>query len=115
MYWAFFNKLWLVFTLLFVSSLSYAALYDVRGLKVDAIAQLEDDEEAPFDILASNKRHKCGGKSSNRFRVYSEFNIVSERRFSMVMNAMTHGYSLSISTHGCEGSALLVERIKVSR
>ena len=115
MFSAFFNELWFAFIFMMAINLSHGALYDVRGLKVDAIAQLEDDEEAPFDILASNKRHKCGGKSSNRFRVYSEFNIVSERRFNMVMNAMSNGFSLSISTHGCEGSALLVERIRVSR
>lgn len=94
---------------------AYAAQYDVIGMAVESVAQDEDDEEAPFDIRASNKRHKCGGKTSNLFRVHSEFSDVSNRKFEMAMNAMMNNLSLSLSTHGCEGRALKVERIRISR
>ncbi len=82
---------------------------------IESVAQNEDDEEAPFDIRASNKRHKCGGKSSNLFRVYNEHNIVSNRKFEMAMNAMLNKFTLSVSTHECEGKALTIERMRISR
>ena len=107
------------FTLLIISlcniSTSRAAYYDVTGLIVESVAQVEDDEEAPFDIRASNKRHKCGGKNSNLFRVFSEYEIVSQRRFDMAMTAMLHTKMLSLSTNGCDGKALIVERVRISR
>jgi hypothetical protein len=92
-----------------------AARYDVTGLIVESVSQNEDDEEAPFDIRATNKRHKCGGGISNLFRVYSEFNIVSDRKFDMAIISMKNNLTLSVSTHGCEGKALTVERMRISR
>ena len=94
---------------------SNADVFEVKGLLVYSIAQIEDDEEAPFEIRAVNKRHKCGGDSSNLFRVYSEYDLVGERRFNMAMTAMELGYTLSLSTKSCEGKALIVNKIKISR
>jgi hypothetical protein len=91
------------------------SVYNVTGLKVESISQTEDDEEAPFDIKASNKRHKCGGRASNIFRVHSEYAEVARRRYDMALNAMIHQYSLSIGTHGCKGNVLIVNEIQIHR
>jgi hypothetical protein len=104
--------LWLFLT---TSLMAKDSPYNVTGLKVDSISQTEDDEEAPFDIKASNKRHKCGGKASNLFRVHSEYIEVARRRYDMALNAMIHQYTLSLGTHGCKGNALIVNEVRLHR
>lgn len=109
-----YHFIFLLFFSCFISQAS-AEVFSVKGLLIESIAQVEDDEEAPFEIRAVNKRHKCGGKSSNLFRIYSEYELVGERRFNMAMNAMEHGYNLSLTTKGCEGNALVAHKIRISR
>ncbi len=85
----------------------------VHGIIISSIEQLEDDEEAPFEIRARNKAHRCGGKSSSLFRVYSEYEAVAMRRFLLALEAMKQGWSISVTTDGCEDKALLVNSIRL--
>lgn len=85
----------------------------VSGLLISGIEQSEDDEEAPFDIYARNKAHKCGGKSSNLFRFYNEYDAVAHRKFLLVLTAMKQNWSISLTTNGCDGSALQVNSIRL--
>ncbi len=85
----------------------------VHGIIISSIEQLEDDEEAPFEIRARNKAHRCGGKSSSLFRVYSEYEAVAMRRFLLAVEAMKQGWSISVTTDGCEDKALLVNSIRL--
>jgi len=105
----------LVYWLLFFS-VCEPALSDttkVHGIIISSIEQLEDDEEAPFEIRARNKAHRCGGKSSSLFRVYSEYEAVAMRRFLLALEAMKQGWSISVTTDGCEDKALLVNSIRL--
>ncbi len=94
-------------------SLSWADTSKVHGLIISSIEQMEDDEEAPFEIRARNKAHRCGGKSSSLFRVYSEYEVVAQRRFLLVLEAMRQGWNISVTTDGCEGKALIVNSIRL--
>ncbi len=87
----------------------------VMGIVISSIEQISDDEEAPFEIRARNKAHKCGGSSSNLFRVYSEYESVTMRRFLLAMEAMKMNWTISVSTDGCEDKALLVKSIRLDR
>lgn len=104
----------LLFGFFFYSS-TCAANFDVKGLLIESVAQIKDDEEAPFNLRASNKRHKCGGKPSNLFRVYSEHAVTGERMFSLSMSALIHGFTLSVSTNGCDGNALIINQIRIQK
>ena len=86
----------------------------VTGVYVSAIGQLEDDEEAPFEIIANNKVHKCGGKPSNRFIVYSEDPIVGHRRFLLALEALRNNWVLTLDTSDCEDNALIVDAIRLT-
>ena len=98
-----------------LSDLSWAEDKVVTGLKISAIEQIEDDEEAPFDFYARNKAHRCGGKSSNLFRVYSEYDMVANRRFTLVLTAMKQNWDVRVSTNGCDGRALMVNSLRLER
>ena len=87
----------------------------INQLKVIAIYQIEDEEEAGFDFFTAKKTHKCGGKLSNRFRSYSSEELVSERKFQLVLSAMNYGHSLTVSGSDCEGKSLVVDFIGISR
>jgi hypothetical protein len=109
-----FLKVYLIIFLLIILPIKVsAATFNVSGLKVASIAQVEDDEESPFEIRALNKQHKCGGKVSNLFKVYSEYYAVALRRYDMAMQAMIGNHSLSLGTHGCKGNALIVNEILI--
>lgn len=102
-------------SLLFISSL--AAEQDNRmkdNLKVISIYQIEDEVSAGFDFFTSKKSHKCGGKLSNRYRIYSDHKNVIERKFQLVLAALNHQHKVSIKAYGCEGRAMLVEYIGIS-
>jgi len=94
---------------------AFAAKYSVENLRIESIAQEADDEEAPFSIRAINKFHKCGGKSSNHFIVHSEYEKVGAARFQLALTAMQNNWPISVSTHGCEGRALVVNKIRLHR
>ena len=96
-----------------LSQLGLAEDKVVSGLLVSGIEQSEDDEEAPFDIYARNKAHKCGGKTSNLFRFYNEYDTVAQRKFLLVLTAMKQNWSISLTTNGCDGSALQVNSIRL--
>jgi hypothetical protein len=107
-----------VITFLLLALLSQVGLAEdkvVTGLLVSGIEQTEDDEEAPFDIYARNKAHKCGGKSSNLFRFYNEYDAVAHRKFLLVLTAMKQNWSMSMTTDGCDGRALMVKNLRLER
>lgn len=87
----------------------------VRDVEVASIGQLADDEESPFELIAANKLHKCGGKQSSRFKVYSQDPDVAMRRFLLAMEAMRNGWTLTLKTKGCEGRALRVFGVRLNR
>lgn len=107
------NKGVICLFLFFITLTGWAEDKIVSGLLITGIEQQEDDEEAPFDIYARNKAHKCGGKVSNIFRVYSEYDTVANRRFMLALTAMKENWSISVSTHGCEGKALIVNSLRL--
>ncbi len=94
---------------------SWAENKRVMGIIISSIEQISDDEEAPFEIRARNKVHKCAGSPSNLFRVYSEYDAVAMRRFLLAMEAMKMNWTISVRTDGCEGKALLVNSIRLDR
>ena len=84
------------------------------NLKVISIYQIEDESSAGFDFFTSQKTHKCGGKPSNRYRSYSDYQDVNERKFKLVLAALNHQHNLSIELLGCEGRSMLVNYIGIS-
>ena len=98
-----------------ISATSFASDQIVEGLIVKGLEQREDDEEAPFDIHSSNKIHNCGGKPSNVYRVYSEYDAVAQRRFLLALEAFKGRLPLAVVTNGCEGRVLRVHTIRLSR
>lgn len=85
------------------------------NLKVISIYQIEDESSAGFDFFTSRKTHKCGGKLSNRYRSYSDYKAVNERKFQLVLAALKNQYNISIKPNDCEGSAMLVDYIGISQ
>lgn len=115
-------KLLIQFSFVFISCISSTAqLYAEQNkktknnLKIISIYQIEDESSPGFDFFTSQKIHKCGGKLSNRYRSYSDHNVVNERKFQLVLAALNHQYKVSIKSHGCEGSAMLVDYIGISQ
>lgn len=106
-------RLFLLVTLLF--SFHTNASEQVSGLVVSSIEQREDDEEAPFDIHSRNKIHNCGGKPSNVYRVYSEFDTVAQRRFMLALEALKSRMTLTVWTDGCEGRILKVNSLRLDK
>ena len=98
-----------------ISAMSWASDQVVEGLIVNGLEQREDDEEAPFDIHSSNKIHNCGGKPSNVYRVYSEYDAVAQRRFLLALEAFKSRLPLAVITNGCEGRVLRVNTVRLSR
>ncbi|MDK2777061.1 MAG: hypothetical protein KYX62_05315 [Pseudomonadota bacterium] len=88
---------------------------DYVSVKVIAVYQTEDERSAPFEFFSSEKLHRCGGKASNRFRAYSRYSEVAERKFQLVRDAFAQQATLRVSTAGCEGTAMLVEGIGIRR
>lgn len=97
------------------SSMTWADSQMVEGLLVNSLEQREDDEEAPFDIHSSNKIHNCGGKPSNVYRVYSEYDTVAQRRFLLALEALKSGMPLTIRSTDCEGRVLRVNSLRLER
>ncbi|MAD45044.1 MAG: hypothetical protein CMI02_00545 [Oceanospirillaceae bacterium] len=87
----------------------------LNNLTVISVYQIDDESSAAFDFFTSERVHKCGGMASNRFRSYSRFDHVAERRFRLVTDALAYHYRLSISLEGCEGKAMKVGFIGVRR
>ncbi len=106
---------WLVCVIGCVLSPWATAASLVQDLEVGSIGQLADDEEAPFEIIALNKVHKCGGEPSNRFLVYSEDPDVAMRRFMLALEAYKGNGSLTLKVDGCEGSALRAFELRLQR
>jgi len=105
-----------IFILLtFLGVMNVYASEQVTGLVVSSLEQREDDEEAPFDIHSSNKIHNCGGKPSNVYRVYSEFDTVAQRRFMLALEALKSRMTLSVWTDGCDGRVLRVNSLRLDK
>lgn len=105
-----------IFMLLtFLGAVHVYASEQVTGLIVSSLEQREDDEEAPFDIHSSNKIHNCGGKPSNVYRVYSEFDAVAQRRFMLALEALKSRMTLSVWTDGCDGRVLRVNSLRLDK
>lgn len=103
----------LLLFLLCASSVISADEQVIEGIIISSIEQSVDDEEAPFDILARNKIHNCGGKPSNRFRVHSEYESVAMRRFLMAMKAMEKGWRITGKHNGCEGKVMVIHNMGI--
>ncbi len=103
----------LLLVLISCCNLAMASEKKVRGLIINGLEQKADDEEAPFEIRARNKVHKCGGKSSNLFRIFSEYETVGQRRFLLALTAMERGWKVTLETDGCDGRALSVKSIRI--
>lgn len=99
--------------MLIISLSGFADEQLIEGMIVTGIEQSIDDEEAPFDILAGNKIHKCGGQASNRFRIHSEYENVAMRRFMMAMTAMEKKWHLYAKSKGCEGGAMTLYELGI--
>lgn len=108
------NLIIAILSITFIPSV-YADEQVVNGLRVSSLEQQVDDEEAPFDFHSSNKIHKCGGKPSNVYRVYSEYNTVAMRRFQLALEALKNKMTLSLITDGCEGRVLKVKSLRLGR
>jgi len=106
-------KVVIIILLAVFSQLSISEDKVVRGVLVSGIEQSEDDEEAPFDIYSRNKVHKCGGKTSNLFRIYNEYDAVAHRKFLLILTAMKQNWSISFTTNGCDGKALMVDSLRL--
>ena len=105
----------LLLIILLASDSVHADDQDVSGLIVSGLEQRVDDEEAPFDFHSKNKIHKCGGKPSNVYRVYSEYDTVALRRFQLVLEALKSGLTLSLIPGTCEGRVLTVKTLRLDR
>jgi len=111
-----FFGLGLLFSVCLVTTIpTYADDQVVSGLIVNHLEQKVDDEEAPFDIYSSNKIHKCGGKPSNVYRVYSEYDAVAQRRFQLALEALKTRLKLTLITNGCEGRVLRIRSVRLDR
>jgi len=100
--------------LILLTPMSMAASL-VQDLEVGSIGQLADDEEAPFEIIALNEVHKCGGEVSNRFLVFSEDPDVAMRRFMLALEAYKGQGRLTLKVGGCDGSALRAFELRLQR
>ena len=87
----------------------------IRDVLVNSVESAKDDEEAPFDIRSGNKLHRCGGKQSNIYRIYSENEVVQSIRFRLALEALTSGRSLTLTTETCEGAAMVIKKIRLHR
>lgn len=87
----------------------------IRDILVNSVESAKDDEEAPFDIRSGNKLHRCGGKQSNIYRVYSDNEVVQNMRFKLALEALTSGRSLTLTTEACEGAVMLIKKVRLLR
>lgn len=105
-----------IFTALtFTPMVNGAESNEKNNLLVISVYQIEDDVKAGFDFFTSKKAHKCGGKLSNRYRSYSDHKEVAERKFQLILTALNNQNKVSLKSLGCEGRALLVDYIGISR
>lgn len=87
---------------------------DIYGIEVSALYQLEDEVNPPFDFQSKRKLHKCGGKGSNHFRIYSEDPTTADRRFRLTLTAFSQGLKLSVGTVKCEGKRMVADWVRLS-
>ena len=87
----------------------------IRDVSVNSVESAKDDEEAPIDIRSGNKLHRCGGKQSNVYRIYSDNEAVQNMRFKLVLEALTSGRSLTLTTDSCEGAVMLIKKVRLHR
>ncbi len=109
------NMVFLTLGLILIPTISLAQKVDIELNKIIAVHQIGDESKAGFDFFSADYVHECGGKSSNRFRSYSRYDTVAERKFTLVLAAFSDNLKLSVETLGCEGNAMKVGRIGVRR
>lgn len=103
---------------LLMSGLTAPALADegvVQSTRIIALHQLDDEAMAGFDFFSAEALHQCGDKPSNRFRSYSRNAQVAERKFQLVLTALSQNMNLGFDMLGCEGNAMTVGRIGIRR
>lgn len=100
--------------LLAFSSLSLAEGF-TTNLEVTFIYQLKDESNAAIEFFTKQKAHKCGGKPSNQYRSYSKDSVVAERKFQLILAAFNENHALNVKPIGCEGDAMLVGTVGISR
>jgi hypothetical protein len=94
---------------------SHILAKDIYGIEVTAIYQLEDEVNPPFDFQSKHNLHKCGGKKSNHFRVYSDDITTGNRRFKLLLSAFSQQTKISVGTMKCEGKRMITSWIRLSR
>ncbi|MEN9464717.1 MAG: hypothetical protein RL217_898 [Pseudomonadota bacterium] len=109
------NKAFVTLGLILIPAISLAKKTDIELNKIIAVHQIGDESKAGFDFFSADYVHECGGKSSNRFRSYSRYDGVTDRKFTLVLTAFSDNLKLSVETLGCEGNAMKVGRIGVKR
>lgn len=100
---------------LLLPGLSLAETKELPPLEVIALYQIDDESKAAFDFFTTESAHSCGGEKSNRFRSYSRYETVAERKFQLVLSALNNQFLVNTQSLGCEGNALKVGRIGVRR
>lgn len=100
--------------LLAFSSLSLAEGF-TTNLEVTFIYQLKDESNAAIEFFTKQKAHECGGKPSNQYRSYSKNTVVAERKFQLILAAFNENHALNVKPIGCEGDAMLVGAVGISR
>lgn len=103
-----------VFVLLFVASAVWAEGF-TTNLNVTFVYQLKDEANAAIEFFTQQKVHKCGGKPSNQYRSYSDDKVVAERKFQLILAAFNADHVLNVKPIGCEGDAMLVGAVGISR
>lgn len=103
-----------LFILLAFSPLALAEGFTTK-LTVTFIYQLKDEPNAAIEFFTKQKAHKCGGKLSNQYRSYSDNEVVAERKFQIIMAAFNGNHALNVKPIGCEGDAMLVGTVGISR
>jgi len=82
---------------------------------VTALYQLDDEAGAGFDFFTTQKRHKCAGNLSSRYRSYSRDPDVAQRNFQLVLTALESNKPLSFRVRRCEGKAMLIDQLGLHR
>lgn len=103
-----------LFIFLTLSPLAFAEGFTTK-LSVTFIYQLKDEPNAAIEFFTRQKAHKCGGKPSNQYRSYSDNKIVAERKFQLILAAFNGNHALNVKPIGCEGDAMLVGTVGISR
>ena len=102
-------KLLSILVLSFASAMAFAAR-DVAGASVSQVYQWDSDGIA-FDFEASVP-HSCG---SSLYRVTSPNQVVSDRKFTLILTAFAAGKKIAFHDTGvCDGTRSLASWVRIT-